>query len=104
MKKILDKIEQFKFPLLILALGVFLMVIPTSPKEERTIPADDLGTALSLTQGVGEAYVLISENGAVVVCEGAQNPEVRMAIMEAVRSYTGFGADKITILKRNESN
>ena len=104
LKKVLDKLDQFKFPLLILALGVFLMLIPSSPKGENTAPTTELGEALSLTQGVGEAYVLISENGVVVVCEGAQNAEVRMKIMEAVRSYTGFGADKITILKRSGSN
>lgn len=104
MKKVLDKLDQFKFPLLILALGVFLMLIPSSPKGENTAPTTELGEALSMTQGVGEAYVLISENGVVVVCEGAQNAEVQMKIMEAVRSYTGFGADKITILKRSGSN
>ena len=102
MKKVLDKLDQFKYPLLILALGVFLMLIPSSPKGENTAPTTELGEALSLTQGVGEAYVLVSDNG--VVCEGAQNAEVRMKIMEAVRSYTGFGADKITILKRSGSN
>ena len=60
-----------------------------------------LGDALSLTQGVGEAYVLVSENGVVVVCDGAQEAKIRMEITEAVKAYTGFGADRITILKRD---
>lgn len=36
--------------------------------------------------------------GAVVVCQGADKPEVRLAIVEAVRNATGLGADKISVL------
>ena len=100
MKEVLNKLQTFKLPLLILALGLFLMLLPSGTKSRESEPQTTLSEALSLTQGVGEAYVLLSDKGVVVVCDGAQNAEVRMAIMEAVRSYTGFGADKITILKR----
>jgi len=37
--------------------------------------------------------------GALVVCQGADNPQVRLAIAEAVASLTGLGMDKITIVK-----
>ena len=37
--------------------------------------------------------------GAVVVCQGADRAEVRLAIVEAVSTYTGLGADKISVLK-----
>ena len=37
--------------------------------------------------------------GAVVVCQGADDPQVRLAIAEAVSSLTGLGTDKITIVK-----
>ena len=37
--------------------------------------------------------------GAVIVCEGADNAGVRLAVVEAVRSVTGLGADHITVLK-----
>lgn len=100
MKEVLNKLQTFKLPLLILALGLFLMLLPSGTKSRESEPQTTLSEALSLTEGVGEAYVLLSNKGVVVVCDGAQNAEVRMAIMEAVRSYTGFGADKITILKR----
>ena len=103
MKRILDCIERFKFPLLILALGIIFMLSSPSGKNAETKDVS-LCEALSLTQGVGEAYVLISENGVVVVCDGAGNAGVRMEIMEAVKAYTGFGADKITILKRDKTN
>ena len=54
-----------------------------------------------MTQGVGEAYVLVSDSGVVVVCDGADNAAVRLEIVTAVRTYTGYGADQITVLKRN---
>lgn len=37
--------------------------------------------------------------GAVVVCQGADDANVRLAIAEAVSSLTGLGTDKITIVK-----
>lgn len=37
--------------------------------------------------------------GAVVVCQGADNPLVKLAIVEAVRCVTGLGADQITVVK-----
>ena len=37
--------------------------------------------------------------GAVVVCQGGDQPTVRLAILDAVSKVTGLGADKISILK-----
>ena len=37
--------------------------------------------------------------GAVVVCQGADNASVRLAIVEAVRSATGLSSDRISVLK-----
>ncbi len=37
--------------------------------------------------------------GAVIVCRGADDPKVRLAIVEAVSDATGLGADRITVLK-----
>ena len=37
--------------------------------------------------------------GAVVVCQGGDDPVVKLAVVEAVSSVTGLGADKITVLK-----
>ncbi len=100
MKRILDKIGGFKIPLLMLALGVLLMLLPGTPRREQTDRTPDLAEALTLAEGVGEACVLLSENGAVIVCDGADDAVVRWKITEAVRTYTGFGADQITILKK----
>ena len=37
--------------------------------------------------------------GAIIVCQGGDRPEVRLAIAEAVSRYTGLGIDKISVLK-----
>lgn len=37
--------------------------------------------------------------GAIVVCQGGDQPTVRLAIIDAVSKVTGLGADKISILK-----
>lgn len=36
--------------------------------------------------------------GAVILCQGADDPSIRLAIVEAVRCVTGLGADKISVL------
>ena len=37
--------------------------------------------------------------GAVVLCQGADDPQVRLAITEAVSKITGLGANQIAVLK-----
>ncbi len=37
--------------------------------------------------------------GAIVVCQGADSPAVRLAIVEAVSGITGLGTDRISVLK-----
>ncbi|MBQ9687189.1 MAG: hypothetical protein IJV41_11720 [Oscillospiraceae bacterium] len=101
MKKMLLALDKFKYPLIILILGIILMLLPSGHGSEETVPEGDalLAQVLSSTKGVGEAKVLISDSGVVVVCSGAGNASVRLDIIRAVRSYTGFGSDKITILQ-----
>lgn len=37
--------------------------------------------------------------GAIIVCQGADDPAVRLAIVDAVSKYTGLGANQISVLK-----
>lgn len=37
--------------------------------------------------------------GAIIVCEGADSPTVRLAIVDAVSKATGLGTDRISVLK-----
>ena len=97
-------LERFKYPILILIAGVLLMLLP-GPGEGKSTESDSSGLlaqVLSCSEGVGNARVLISDSGVVVVCEGAANPKVRLDIIRAVESYTGYSSDKITILRMTD--
>ncbi|MCR5577323.1 MAG: hypothetical protein K6F56_09975 [Oscillospiraceae bacterium] len=100
-KKRLSLLGKFKYPLLVLLAGMLLMLLPLSPekKEEAPAPEQRLEEILSSSRGVGEARVLLSPSGVIVVCRGADDASVRLDMIRAIRSYTGFGSDKITILK-----
>ena len=98
------QLEKFKYPLIVLIVGVVLMLIPGKSTYLNTPSGTDepLKTVLSCTNGVGRAEVIASECGVVVVCDGAEDAKVRLDIIRAVSSYTGFASDKITILKMTD--
>ena len=100
-KRKIKKLGIYKYPLLIILIGSLLMLLPV--QREEPVGASSVEQALeevlTRTEGVGQIRVLVSESGAVVVCDGAENAAVRMDILRAIRSYTGLGSDKITILK-----
>ena len=91
-----------------LALGILLIALGSLvgiSSEEVTGLEDELSAICSATDGVGEARVMISygEEGEVyavaVLCEGAENPQVRARIVKLVGSLYGIGANRITVLK-----
>lgn len=43
-----------------------------------------------------------SFRGALVVCPGGGDPQVRLRLMEAVSALTGLGADRISVCRGNE--
>ena len=99
-KKILSK---YKYPLLVLLLGLLLLLMPTKSSQKQISAATDdelrLERILENSVGVGNAAVLISDNGVVVVCDGAENSQVKLSIIKAAEVFTGFQSDKIEILK-----
>ena len=92
---------KYKYPVVILALGLVFLLFPSDQFEKVTAESEDilLQQVLACSKGVGEARLISSENGVVISCEGANNAQVRLEIIRAVSSYTGFSSDKITILK-----
>lgn len=50
-------------------------------------------------QGLIQQVLAPSYRGAVVVCQGADDPAVKLAVMEAVKNATGLGYDRISVLK-----
>ncbi len=65
--------------------------------------SDSRPMVLSSDSG-GEVPLTIKEyypefRGALVVCDGADNPNIMLAITEAIRSLTGITSDNITVIK-----
>lgn len=42
--------------------------------------------------------------GAVILCDGADNAQVRLAVTQAVSTVCGIGADKVTVLKMSDAS
>lgn len=158
-KKVQDFLGKYKYVLLVLAVGIVLMVIPSGSQtqveavlnqgEESILSVEErLTQILKQVKGAGEVHVLLTEAfgeetlyqtnedtsksdtasssrgdtvtvtdsernenglvrqknppkylGAIVVCQGGDQPAVRLAILDAVSKVTGLGADKISIQK-----
>ena len=57
-----------------------------------------------VSSGGGQETVLLTQKyptfqGALVVCEGGDNAEIRLLLTQAVSALTGLGADRITVCK-----
>lgn len=150
---------RYRYGLLVVALGIFLMMLPTgtdhtpqsgtseAAQAENTSVSDELADILSQIRGVGKVRVMITEAagaetvyqtdedttdepdastrrtetvvisgkesetglvrtvtpptylGAIVVCQGGDDPSVRLAVSQAVSAVTGISTDRITVLK-----
>ena len=143
---------KYKYPILVVLVGLGLMLLPGKTEPEPQEPAETvqspdlearLAVILAQIDGVGQVRVLLTEEtgrenvyqtdtqtdadrrsedtvlvedasrtenglirrtleptyrGAVILCQGADQPSVRLAIVEAVRCVTGLGADRISVL------
>ncbi len=162
-----EKLGKFKYPILVLLLGVLLLLVPKSEKEvpkelpihgETSAPNDleireeQLAQLLSKMDGAGHVEVMLSVRtgvqtvyqtdsqiqsdtqegstssredtatvlqrtgsgvespvvlqreapiyqGAVILCEGAENNRVRLSLVQAVASITGLRTDQISVIK-----
>lgn len=66
----------------------------TSRRETITITDADRNQTGLIQQINPPVY-----QGAIIICQGADSPSVRLAILDAVSKATGLGADKISIVK-----
>jgi len=159
--KITEALKKYKYALLVLAVGIALMLVPSPQKEQpgkSEIPVtevpiqksveDRLEEILSQIDGAGKVEVMLTVGagaetvyqteestsvsdtsnsvqksvvtvtdadrnqtglicqikppeylGAIVVCQGAENPQTRLAIVNAVAGVTGLRTDRISVLK-----
>ena len=151
-------ITKFKYPLILLLIGLSILLIPNKKVEQSNsivqkqensnyqIHTEQLSNILQAVDGAGRVHVLLSVAtgeetiyqtnhnssnagtdvkietvivsdsqrnetglvnrinppvylGAIVVCQGADSPAVKLAITQAVSKITGLGADSICVLK-----
>lgn len=112
---VLQKLAANKYVLVVILFALVLLLLPEGTKtapavEQGADPLEATGVSLATESGkleallsqiqdVGRAQVLLSKNGAVVVCDGAELATVRLNVTNAVTSYTGLGSDKISVMK-----
>ena len=75
--------------------------------SDRTTTVNERGSSVEeetvlRSTGSGEEALLITRKypvfqGALVVCEGGDDPAIRLTMTQAVSALTGLGADKITV-------
>ena len=68
-----------------------------SRRTEDTVLVED---AARTESGLVRQTLEPKYRGAVVLCDGADQSAVKLAIVEAVGCVTGLGADRICVLKR----
>lgn len=74
--------------------GSFSADSGSDQQETVLITSSDKNQAGLIKQILPERYL-----GAIVVCQGADDPAVRLAIVEAVSDVTGLSTDKISVLR-----
>lgn len=73
---------------------------------ERELATDDSGQPAIISAGGGAQAAVelrtVSPQylGAVVVCDGADAPQVQLAVTQAVAQFTGLSTDRISVLKK----
>ena len=105
-KALLERAGRWRYALLAAAVGLALLLWPAGGRQENSAEGAEearLASLLEAMEGVGRAQVRLSENGAAVVCQGADSPTVRLDVTQAMRCYTGLSSDRIVIFKMNES-
>lgn len=63
-------------------------------------------TTVTVGSGSSEQVVEVQQlspqfQGALIVCEGGDNPQVQLKLIQAVSALTGLGSDSITVCKSN---
>ncbi len=152
-----QKLEKYKFAILIGIIGIALMLLPEMGKSKTTeiqpitnqneeVPSvqEELESILSGIKGAGKVRIMLKEqvgeeriyeknedttgdsvrkdvvtivdaqrnesavvkktisptySGAIILCQGGDDPNVKYALSEAVSKITGLGMDKIVVLK-----
>ena len=87
--------------------GTTLQLAEDKDKSSRETENRQDSQVVKLNRGSGQQEVVITSEiypaylGAVVVCDGADDPSVRLCIIEAIAVLTGLSSEKISVAKWN---
>ena len=125
-EKLISYVKKYKYVALVVLVGVVLMLLPSGKGEQqdtvepvnvsegyslaenrsdslRDTEARQERDVVTLNRGSGYEDVVVTEQtypvyqGAVIVCQGAGDSGVHLAVVQAVSVLTGLGSDKITV-------
>lgn len=68
----------------------------SSKVDKETVIISDSGRG---EKGLIRQVIPATYMGAIVVCKGADDPKVRLSVVDAVAKFTGLGTNKISVLK-----
>ena len=91
--------------MLTLKCGSALQLAENSSTSQRETEARQERDVVTIHRGSGYEDVVVTEQvyptyqGAVVVCQGAGDSGVHLAVIEAVSVLTGLGSDRITVVQ-----
>lgn len=114
--KITEEEKMSKILSQIKGAGSVQVMLTVSTGEEILYQTDDDESSADTTYAKNSDTVIITDTdrnqnglirqvnppvylGAVVVCQGADNPAVKLLIVDAVSKLTGLGANRISVLK-----
>lgn len=97
LKGLLERADGVKLAVIAACVGLCLLLLPARSGSREQTESEQLQTLLSRIEGAGEVQLMLSDEGAVAVCEGADRAQVRLDISRAVQCYTGLGADRVRI-------
>ena len=93
--------------MLTLKSGSTLQLAEDKDRSEREAEEKQDSQVVKINRGSGTQEVVITNEifptylGAVIVCDGANDPAVRLSVTEAVSVLTGLSSDKISVAKWN---
>ena len=100
----LSKLGKYRYILLLAGCALALLLLtPSGARDDGETASGEearLEYVLSQVEGAGRVSALCTESGAAIVCDGASDSAVRLAIVRAVSDCTGLGSDRITVIKR----
>ena len=106
-------IKNIKIIVLIFIIAIALIIysnVATTKKSAQTFQNDEetrLSSILSSVEGAGEVETMITKSsgqvvGVLVIADGANNPLVRLRLLQAASSALGVDSEIVSVMSRKK--